>query len=37
MRREALLLDEISSAAQRAIDVATRHVVEDLGSVRARK
>ena len=30
MRREALQLDEIISAAQRAIDIATRHVVEDL-------
>jgi hypothetical protein len=29
MRREVLLLDEIISAAQRAIDVGTRHVVED--------
>ena len=32
MRREALLLDEIISAAQRAIDIATRHVVEDLAT-----
>lgn len=30
MRREALLLDEIISAAQRATDIATRHEVEDL-------
>ena len=30
MRREALLLDEIISAAQRAIDIAMRHAVEDL-------
>jgi hypothetical protein len=29
MRREALLLDEIISAAQRATDIATRHGVDD--------
>ena len=32
MRREALLLDEIITAAQRAIDIATRHGVEDLAA-----
>jgi uncharacterized protein with HEPN domain len=32
MRREALLLDEIISAAQRATDIATRHGVEDLAA-----
>jgi uncharacterized protein with HEPN domain len=32
MRREALLLDEIISAAQRATDIATRHAVEDLAT-----
>jgi uncharacterized protein with HEPN domain len=30
MRREALLLDEIIGAAQRATDIATRHGVDDL-------
>ncbi len=30
MRREALLLDEIIGAAQRATDIASRHRVEDL-------
>jgi uncharacterized protein with HEPN domain len=37
MRREALLLDEIISAAQRATDIATRHGVDDLaGNLDAR-
>ena len=32
MRREALLLDEIIGAAQRATDIASRHGVEDLAT-----
>lgn len=32
MRREALLLDEIITAAQRGTDIATRHGVEDLAA-----
>ena len=32
MRREALLLDEIVAASQRAIDIAARHSPEDLAT-----